>query len=483
MHHAQLAPFPRDFLWGASTSAYQVEGGWDADGKGPSVIDAGHKPAGTADFTVAADHYHRYAEDVALFAEMGLRAYRFSIAWTRIIPDGNGPVNPAGVGFYHHLIDELLARGITPIVTMYHFDLPKALDDQGGWDNPATIEAFVRYARVLFTEYGAKVGYWLTINEQNMMVLHGDALGLVRPGAGGKAEVYQQNHHMLLAQARAMALCHQILPEAKIGPAPNIVSVYPATCAPQDVIAADNWDAVRNLLYLDAAVRGSYHPLAWAYLVQRGWQPTLSDRDLEVLAAGRPDFIALNYYSTQTVAAPAGDDSDVHTRGGDQQIVRGEVGFYRAAANPHLPTNAFGWEIDPVGLRTTLRRMWDRYRLPLIITENGLGAYDELIDGRVHDQYRIDYLRQHIEQLQWAISDGVDVFGYCPWSALDLISTHQGIAKRYGFIHVNRDEHDLRDLARTKKDSFGWYRTVIDSNGAHLTPHQPTPPTATENHT
>ena len=173
----------------------------------------------------------------------------------------------------------------------------------------------------------------------------------------------------------------------------------------------------------------------------------------------------------------------MHTRGGDQQIVRGEVGFYRATANPHLPTNAFGWEIDPVGLRTTLRRLWDRYRLPLIITENGLGAFDELVDGRVHDHYRIDYLRQHIEQLQWAISDGVDVFGYCPWSALDLVSTHQGIAKRYGFIHVNRDEHDLRDLARTKKDSFHWYRAVIDSNGAHLTPQQPTPPTATENQT
>ncbi len=280
--------------------------------------------------------------------------------------------------------------------------------------------------------------------------------------------MYQQNHHMLLAQARAMALCHELLPEARIGPAPNIVSVYPETCAPGDVIAADDWDAVRNLLYLDAAARGSYHPLAWAYLVERGWQPTIADGDLDVLAAGRPDFIAFNFYSTQTVAAPRGDASDLQTRGSDQQIVRGEVGFYRAAANPHLPTNAFGWEIDPVGFRTTMRRIWDRYRLPLIITENGLGAFDELVDGRVHDDYRIDYLRQHIDAIRWAISDGVEVFGYCPWSALDLISTHQGAAKRYGFIYVNRDDLDLRDLARSKKDSFSWYRTVITSNGANL---------------
>lgn len=466
MQHAHLAPFPNDFLWGASTSAYQVEGGWDADGKGPSVIDTGPVPETTAGFTVASDHYHRYAEDVALFAELGLKAYRFSIAWTRIIPDGDGEVNPLGVGFYHRLLDDLLSRGIEPIVTIYHFDLPKALDDRGGWSSPATVDAFVGYARVLFAEYGSKVRYWLTINEQNMMILYGDAIGTTgQSGDAAQREVYQQNHHMLLAQARAMALCHELLPEAKIGPAPNIVTVYPESCAPEDVIAADDWDAVRNLLYLDTAVRGSYHPLAWAYLVERGWQPALGEEDLGVLAAGRPDFLAFNYYSTQTVAAPRGDPSDLQVRGADQQVVRGEVGFYRAAVNPHLPRNAFGWEIDPVGLRTTLRRLWDRYRLPLIITENGLGAIDELVEGQVHDDYRIDYLRQHIRAIQWAISDGVDVFGYCPWSALDLVSTHQGIAKRYGFIYVNRDEHDLRDLARLKKDSFYWYRAVIDSNG------------------
>ncbi|WP_115788767.1 glycoside hydrolase family 1 protein [Arthrobacter silvisoli] len=472
MKFKTLKDFPSDFLWGASTSAYQVEGAWNEDGKGPSVIDTSmHRPEGVTDFTVASDHYHRYAEDVELFSELGLKAYRFSIAWTRIIPDGDGQVNEAGVAFYHRLIDELLAKGIEPIVTMYHFDLPAALDDRGGWSERSTIDAFVRYARILFDEYGSKVRYWLTINEQNMMILHGRAIGTTgRSGDAPEKVIYQQNHHMFLAQARAMALCHDLLPEAKIGPAPNIVSVYPATCSPEDVIAADDWDAVRNLLYLDLAVRGSYHPLAWGYLSERGWEPEILDGDLEVLEAGRPDFIAFNYYSTQTVGASTGDSSDLQLRGGDQQIVRGEVGFYRAVKNEHLPTNAFGWEIDPVGLRTTMRRLWDRYRLPLIITENGLGAFDELVDGRVHDDYRIDYLRRHIEQIHLAISDGVGIFGYCPWTAIDLISTHQGISKRYGFVFVDRTEDELRELARVKKDSFFWYQELISSNGSTLNP-------------
>ncbi|MDN5571733.1 MAG: glycoside hydrolase family 1 protein [Propionibacteriaceae bacterium] len=471
MKYTELNDFPADFLWGASTSAYQVEGGWDADGKGKSVIDTrDHFPEGTTDYTVASDHYHHMESDVELFAQLGLKAYRFSIAWTRIQPDGTGEVNRAGVDFYHRLIDALNSRGIEPIVTMYHFDLPAALDEEGGWGNRATADAFVEYARILFREYGSKVKYWLTINEQNMMILHGEAVGNTgKSGATGKKGLYQQNHHMFLAQARAMTLCHEMLPEAKIGPAPNIVAIYAASSAPEDAIAADDWDAVRNLLYLDLAVRGTYHPLAWGYLVERNLQPEIADGDMEILAAGKPDFIAMNYYATQTVGASSGDASDLAARKGDQQIVRGEIGLYKAVKNPNLQTNAFGWEIDPVGCRTTLRRIWDRYRLPLIITENGIGAFEEPgEDGLIHDDYRIDYYRRHIEQLQLAITDGVDVMGYSPWSAIDLISTHSGAAKRYGFIHVNRTDSDLRDLKRTPKDSFGWYRKVIDSNGADL---------------
>jgi len=237
MRYATLKPFPQDFLWGASTSAYQVEGAWNEDGKGPSVIDVREDyPAGTTDYKVASDHYHRFAEDVALFAELGLKAYRFSIAWTRIIPDGDGEVNPAGVAFYHRLIDALNAAGIIPIVTMYHFDLPAALDAKGGWTNRATAHAFAKFARVIFQEYGSKVDYWLTINEQNIMVLFGEYIGTVKPGMP-KSAVYQANHHMMIAQAMATNLCHELVPGAKIGPAPNIAfatrrPVIPRTCSP-----------------------------------------------------------------------------------------------------------------------------------------------------------------------------------------------------------------------------------------------------------
>jgi 6-phospho-beta-glucosidase len=467
MKYAQLKPFPADFLWGASTSAYQVEGAWNEDGKGPSVIDARTEyPEGTTDYTVATDHYHHVHEDVALFAELGLKAYRFSISWSRVIPDGDGPVNQAGLDFYRTLIDELLAAGIVPIVTMYHFDLPQGLQEKGGWSNRATVDAFVCFGRVLFDEFGDKITYWLTINEQNMMVLYGAALGILPAGTENpRREVYQQNHHMLLAQAKVMSLLHELRPQAKIGPAPNIALVYPASPRPEDVVAASDFNAIRNWLYLDMAVHGRYNNIAWAYLVEHGNEPTIQDGDMAALAAGKPDFVAFNYYATHTVAAPAGDGSDVAGLGGDQHMLMGEEGVYRATENPYLQRNAFGWEIDPVGFRSTFRELYDRYHLPLLVTENGLGAFDTLeADGTVHDPYRIDYLTRHIEQIQWAITDGVEVLGYCPWSAIDLVSTHQGVSKRYGFIYVDRTETDLKDLSRVRKDSFGWYQSVIAKN-------------------
>jgi len=467
MQYRELKAFPANFLWGASSSAYQVEGAWNEDGKGPSVIDAlGHYPPGTSDYTVASDHYHRFAEDVALFAELGLKAYRFSIAWTRIIPDGDGEVNPAGVAFYHRLIDALVAAGITPIATMYHFDLPAALDAKGGWQNRECVDAFARFAEVIFGEYGDKVKHWLTINEQNMMVLYGEAIGTVKPGQP-KSALYQANHHMMLAQAKANLLCHELVPDGLIGPAPNIALCYPETCHPLDVLAADDFNAIRNWLYLDMAVEGRYNSVAWAYLEETGAAPQIAEGDLELLASVRPDFIAFNYYATHTVARPRPDGQDVAT-GGDQQIAVGEKGIYAGASNPFLPHTEFGWEIDPIGFRNTFRALWDRYHLPLLVTENGLGAFDKLEDGQVHDSYRIDYLRDHIAQIQLAVSDGVDVMGYCPWSAIDLVSTHQGVSKRYGFIYVRRDEFDLLDLARFKKDSFHWYAKVIATSGADL---------------
>ncbi|MBC2456347.1 glycoside hydrolase family 1 protein [Clostridium beijerinckii] len=470
MFHKKLKDFPKNFLWGASTSAYQVEGAYNEDGKGLSVQDTKEPFPGTPDFKVSSDHYHHYKEDVALFAEMGFKTYRFSIAWTRIIPNGVGDVNPKGIEFYNNLINELLSYGIEPLVTMYHFDLPDALQREGGWSNRKTADAFVNYAKVLFENFGDRVRYWLTINEQNMMILHGGAIGTVNDGVENiEKELYKQNHHMMLAQAQTMKLCHSMCPKAKIGPAPNISSIYPASSRPEDILAASNQSSIRNWLYLDMAVHGRYNPIAWSYMVEKGIEPTIEDGDMEILKGGNPDFIAFNYYCTGTAEESKIDDKEVSTQGGDQQIAVGDLGVYKGASNPNLEKTQFGWEIDPIGFRNTLREVYERYNLPIIITENGLGAYDNVEENdTINDDYRIDYLRKHIEQARLAITDGVDLIGYCPWSAIDLISTHQGFKKRYGFIYVNRDEFDLKDLRRIRKKSFFWYKKVIETNGEEI---------------
>ncbi|MBN1467770.1 MAG: glycoside hydrolase family 1 protein [Fusobacteriaceae bacterium] len=469
MFHKNLKPFPNDFFWGASTSAYQVEGAWNEDGKGLSVMDMGKHPEDVTDFKVTSDHYHNYKEDIALFAEMGFKAYRFSIAWTRIIPNGTGEINPKGIEFYNNLINELIKYKIEPIVTMYHFDLPYELQKKGGWGNRETVEAFANYSKVLFENFGDRVKYWLTINEQNMMILHGSALGLVsNDSANPMKDLYQSNHHMLLAQAKAMKLCHEMFPNAKIGPAPNISTVYPASSKPEDITASQNWNAIRNWLYLDMAVYGRYNNIAWSYLEEKNALPDISEGDMEILASGKPDFIAFNYYSTATVEASIIGEKAGNSVG-DQQIVIGDEGVYKGASNPNLQKTEFGWEIDPIGFRNTLRDIYERYALPLIVTENGLGAFDKIEeDGTIKDDYRIDFIRKHLEQAQLAITDGVKLFGYCPWSAIDLVSTHQGCSKRYGFIYVNREEFDLKDLKRIRKNSFFWYKKLIATNGNEM---------------
>ena len=466
MFHTTPKPFPNDFLWGASTSAYQVEGASESHGKGPSIQDL-HHPADLSDFSVASDHYHHVEEDVALMKELGLKAYRFSISWSRIFPKGKGEINPEGVAFYHTLIDRLVASGIEPVVTLYHFDLPLALYENGGWSNRETIDAFAQYAKTLFQEYGDKVKYWLTINEQNVMINHPAAMN---PGkTPTNKELYQQNHHMLLAGAIATNLCHELVPEGKIGPAPNIIAVYPKTCKPEDVVAADNWEAIRNWLYLDVAVKGVYNPIAWAYMEEKELVPRMEAGDMDLLASAKPDFLGVNYYATATVSAAKNDGHDRAPRNGDQQTMVGGEGVYRAETNDLLETTEFGWQIDSVGLRTTLRRVYDRYHLPILITENGIGARDALEDdGTVHDAYRVDYLRRHFEQARLAFSDGVDLIGYCPWAFMDLVSTHQGYQKRYGFVYIDRQEKDLKTLQRVKKDSFAWYQNVIATNGSRM---------------
>jgi 6-phospho-beta-glucosidase len=347
--------------------------------------------------------------------------------------------------------------------------MPAALDERGSWSNPESVDWFVNFARVMFENFGDRVKYWLTINEQNMLTLVGPMIGTMCIPEGTEnvlKETYQQNHHMLVAQAKAMALCHEMLPEAKIGPAPNISLVYPASCKPADIMASQNFNAIRNWLYLDMAVYGKYNNLVWSYLEEHDATPTFAPGDAEALANGHPDFIGINYYSTATVEWTDELLANVQS---DQQRNRGIDGVYKGFKNPNLLTTEFGWEIDPTGFRNTLREIYSRYRLPIIITENGLGAYDKLEDGKVHDPYRIEYLRRHIEQLQLAITDGVEMMGYCPWSAIDLISTHEGMVKRYGFIYVDREEFDVKNCDRYRKDSFYWYKKVIATNGQDLT--------------
>ncbi|EPI01544.1 glycosyl hydrolase, family 1 [Enterococcus faecalis 13-SD-W-01] len=444
------------FLWGASTSAYQVEGAWNEDGKGPSVQDMKKIPEGTSDFKIASDHYHRFEEDVRLFKELGLKAYRFSISWSRVMPDGKK--NPEGLAFYQKLIKQLIENDIEPIVTVFHFDLPYSLYEKGGWENRETIQAFADYCQLLFDTFGQDVKYWQTINEQNVMALAGSIIGT---SDKSMKEKFQENHHMLVAQALVTKNYHDGGYPGKIGPAPNIASVYPATDKPEDQMAALYMSALRNWLFLDVAVYGKYNHNAWHLLEKIGACPEITTEDAEILKEGTCDYIAFNYYNTMTVSKYYPKENKI-----DQQSGFGIPGFFQTQENKNLPMTEFGWPIDPEGFRFTLNEIYSRYRLPLLITENGIGAKNTLTeDGKIHDDYRIDYLEQHIRQMELAAQDGVEIIGYCPWSAIDLISTHEGFQKRYGFIYVNRTDDELKDLARYKKDSFYWYQKVINENG------------------
>lgn len=389
----------------------------------------------TTDFKVASDHYHRFKEDIALMAEMGFTEFRFSIAWPRIIPDGDGDINPKGVAHYHEVIDECLKHNIQPVITLYHFDLPNALQEKyGGWASRQCIDDFVRYCEVCFKEYGNKVKYFLTINEQNMMTMFN--MG----GYKTDKERYQANHHMLIAQAKATIRCHEMC-DAWIAPAPNITCVYPLTSSPHDNLAAMDYDQLRNRLYLDTIVFGEYPEAFKVYLEQRNAMPDFEEGDAEVLKNAHPDFIAFNYYGGSTVKYISNEDGlkikenmknlDKANMAEFMTGMMTEPGMAVGVSNPLQEQTSYGMGIDPVGLRITLRQLWERYHLPLLITENGCGVPDTLeSDGTIHDDYRIDYLRKHIKACQEAITDGVDLMGYSPWSAFDLVSTHQGITKR-----------------------------------------------------
>lgn len=473
----QLKAFPKDFLWGASTSAHQVEGAWNEDGRGLATTDLKKMPEGITDYKIASDHYHHYKEDIALMAEMGFRAYRCSISWTRIYPNGDDEYpNQKGLEFYDKLFDECLKYGINPIVTINHFDFPiHLIEKYGGWRSRKVINDYVRYCQTLFDRYGKKVKYWLTMNEQSMMIVYGQSrvasLFYGKPIESRK-EVMDINHTMCIAQAKVMKLYHDMDLGGKIGPAPNIVPVYAASSKPEDVLATMNYNEYRNTLYLDLLVKGKYPKALWSYLNDRQWTPDIYEGDMELLKQAKPDFIAFNYYFSECTKAYENNHEEIE-RYDDSITFMAQKGnkpqIAQQVVNEYIPLTSSGMGIDPIGLRIVLRELADRYELPLIITENGCGVKDVLEpDGTIHDDYRIDYLKKHIQQLRLAIHEGVDLIGYCPWSAIDLVSTGEGIEKRYGFIYVNRSETDLKDMKRYRKDSFYWYKKVIASNGEEL---------------
>jgi 6-phospho-beta-glucosidase len=478
MLHRQMSSFPTDFLWGAASAAYQVEGAWNADGKGLSVWDVFTRIPGKtfkgSNGDVAVDHYRRFADDIALMAEMGLRAYRFSVSWPRVYPRGRGELNAAGLHFYIRLVDELLSHDIEPILTLYHWDVPQALmEEYGAWESRRIIEDFDNYCVTLYKHLGDKVRYWVSLNEQNYNLHHGFITSRHPPGVKDRKRFYEANHIAFLANATAIESFRRHVPKGKIGPSFAYSPAYPLTSKPSDILASDNAEAFTNDWWLEVYCRGRYPDVPFRYLHEQGLGPTIEDGDLELLECGRPDFLGVNYYQTTTYEAnpldgvSEGAMNTTGQKGSGQET--GIPGLYKTTRNPHVETSNWDWAIDPVGLRIGLRRLTSRYRLPILITENGLGEFDVLeADDTVTDEYRIAYLRSHVEQCRHAIADGVDLIGYCVWSFTDVLSWLNGYQKRYGLVYVNRDEGDERDLRRVRKRSFYWYRDVISTNGQNV---------------
>lgn len=478
MIHDKLKPFPSEFMWGSASAAYQVEGAWDEDGKGPSNWDQfvripGKTFKGTTGDT-AVDHYHRYREDVKLMAEMGLKAYRFSVAWTRIFPKGKGEVNEKGIQFYSDLIDELIKYNIEPILTIYHWDLPQALQDEyGGWESREIIQDFTNYAVTLFKHFGDRVRYWVTLNEQNIFAGLGYRTALHPPGVKDEKLFYQVNHHANLANASAIKAFRTYVPNGKIGPSFAYSPSYASSSKPEDVLAAENAEELNAHWWMDIYAWGTYPKVAMDYLVRKGLAPTMESGDLALLKEGKPDFMGVNYYQTTTFEKNPLDgvsEGKMNTSGkkGTSQDT-GVPGLFKTTQNEHLERTNWDWNIDPTGLRIALRRIANRYNLPVLISENGLGEYDKLEDDdTIHDDYRIDYLQAHLKAIQEAISDGVEVLGYCTWSFTDLLSWLNGFQKRYGFVYVNQHEEGEHDLRRIKKKSYYWYKEIIETNGENL---------------
>lgn len=474
--------FPKDFLWGGATAANQIEGAWKVDGKGDSIVD--HFTSGSHSTPKritknidekmlypshdAIDFYHHYKEDIKLFAELGFNVYRFSISWTRIFPTGmeNEP-NEKGLLFYDNVINECLKYNIEPLVTISHYDIPYYLvEHYNGWYSRNVIDMYMRLVNILFARYDGKVKYWLTFNEINSgTVKLGSALslGTMQEYQGSFTDIpdqpsvrFQALHHQLIASALTAIHAHEHYPSYKVGNMIAFLAAYPFTCNPDDMLLTQQHMQIFNWFCSDIQVRGEYPHYANRYFKEHDISIKMKDGDIEILKKGVIDYFTISYYM-----------SSCETNDKSAAKVDGNLSI--GIKNPYLEASDWGWQIDPKGLRWSLNEIYGRYRLPIMVVENGLGAYDVLDDGKIHDTYRIDYLRQHIKEMKEAVYDGVDLIGYTPWGCIDLVSASTGeMAKRYGFVYVAKYDDGTGDYSRICKDSFHWYKKVISSNGQDI---------------
>jgi len=440
--------FPKGFIWGAATASYQIEGAVKEDGRGESIWDRfSHTPGKvknneTGD--IACDHYHRYKADVALMKKLGLKAYRFSIAWPRIFPEGKGQPNQKGIDFYKALLDELLSQEIDPLITLYHWDLPQALQDKGGWDNRETVDYFSDYAAYIFNSLGDRVNKWLTHNEPSIVSLNGNAIGEHAPGFTDYALAIRVSHHLNLAHAKAIQVYRQLGQKGEIGTTLNLTSVYPASDSPEDKAAAWRVDGHNNRWYLDPVLKGAYPEDMLKLYGERLHAPIIKPDDLELLASTKIDFLGANYYSRMVVQSSSADPL---------------LGY--VSLKPTAPCTDMGWEIYPQGLFDLLIRLDRQYNHPRIyITENGAAFKDELQNNRVADVERLKYIKAHFSAAHQAIQNGVALEGYYVWSLMDNFEWAHGFSKRFGLIYINYATQE-----RIWKDSAHWYQEVIRNNG------------------
>ena len=474
---------PKDFLWGGAIAAHQAEGAWNIDGRGPSIADvmtAGGNgiPRKITKGVVeeeyypnheAIDFYHRYKEDIQLFKELGLKCLRTSISWSRIFPTGQEETpNEQGLKFYDDLFDECLKNGIEPVVTLSHFEIPYAIyEDFGGFANKAVIPLFVKFAQCVFDRYKDKVTYWMTFNEINNQAdgqepvhVWTNSAMIIEDDQDKEALVFQAGVNELIASAWAVNEGKKINPDFQIGCMMAYVPIYPYSCAPEDMIASVKANE-RRFFYSDVHVRGEIPTYTEKYWEQKGLTIDISEKERQILRQGTVDYIGFSYYMSGTITTLP----DVEGRQTE------DIPSAKLVKNPYITASDWGWPIDPVGLRYVLNTVYQRYDLPLFIVENGFGAYDQLTDSNeIHDDYRINYLREHIEQMKKAVvEDGVPLIGYTPWGIIDIVSFGSGeMEKRYGMIYVDKDNTGKGTLQRLKKDSFAWYQQVIETNGEQL---------------